>query len=157
MRRRSRFKRSKGGNHFKSLTINGVPASSFQLQEGVHYSPSYIGTEIGLRLLKPIEVCLLWKENGEHHEKKFTIHKFYAWDGASIPSLFTSLIGSKTNKAFVLASLLHDYVIEFNMLGHYPESRMFYEVLKTRSGDLELSWWKEKSMYAAVYLWSLIS
>ncbi len=152
-----RRKKSKGGNHFTSLTINDQPVSSFQLHNGRHYEPYFIDSDLGFRLKTHVYVHLKWKENGVHREKKFTIAKGYPWDGASIPSFLTGLIGSKTNRAFVLASLLHDYSCEFKVLGHYPESRMFYEVLKTRSKDLDLSWWKEKAMYAAVYMWSVVS
>lgn len=41
---------------------------------------------------------------------KFTIPKQFRWDGATIPSIFWWIIGSKTNPKFMTASLLHDYL-----------------------------------------------
>lgn len=42
----------------------------------------------------------------------FTIPKGYKWDGASIPRLFWRLIGSKTDSAFLIPSLVHDVLCE---------------------------------------------
>ncbi|DAB16854.1 TPA: hypothetical protein CPT98_07035 [Candidatus Gastranaerophilales bacterium HUM_19] len=42
----------------------------------------------------------------------FTIPKKYIWNGADIPRLFWRLIGSKTDNAFLTASMVHDYMLE---------------------------------------------
>ncbi|MBR1775933.1 DUF1353 domain-containing protein [bacterium] len=42
----------------------------------------------------------------------FTIPKKYIWNGADIPRIFWRLIGSKTDNAFLIASMLHDYLLD---------------------------------------------
>lgn len=42
----------------------------------------------------------------------FIIPKNYKWDGATIPRLFWRLIGSKTDSAFLIPSLIHDVLCE---------------------------------------------
>ena len=42
----------------------------------------------------------------------FTIPKGYCWDGATIPRIFWRLIGSKTDPAFLIASMIHDVLCE---------------------------------------------
>lgn len=42
----------------------------------------------------------------------FTVPKGYQWDGASIPKIFWRLIGSKTDSAFLIPSLIHDVLCE---------------------------------------------
>lgn len=42
----------------------------------------------------------------------FDIPKKYQWDGASIPKAFWRLIGSKTDSAFLIPSLIHDVLCE---------------------------------------------
>jgi hypothetical protein len=42
----------------------------------------------------------------------FTIPKGYKWDGATIPRMFWRLIGSKTDSAFLIPSLIHDVLCE---------------------------------------------
>lgn len=40
----------------------------------------------------------------------FTIPKGYKWDGATIPRIFWSVIGSPFQPKFMRASLIHDYL-----------------------------------------------
>ena len=42
----------------------------------------------------------------------FTIPKKYIWNGADIPRSFWRLVGSKTDNAFLTASMVHDYMLE---------------------------------------------
>ena len=42
----------------------------------------------------------------------FTIPKKYIWNGADIPSYLMRIIGSKTDNAFLTASMVHDYMLE---------------------------------------------
>ena len=42
----------------------------------------------------------------------FTIPKGYKWDGATIPKIFWRIIGSKTDSAFLIPSLIHDVLCE---------------------------------------------
>ncbi|MCQ2754653.1 MAG: DUF1353 domain-containing protein [bacterium] len=42
----------------------------------------------------------------------FTIPKKYIWNGADIPRIFWRLVGSKTDNAFLLASMVHDYLLD---------------------------------------------
>lgn len=42
----------------------------------------------------------------------FTIPKGYCWDGATIPRVFWRLIGSPTDSAFLIPSMVHDVLCE---------------------------------------------
>jgi len=57
-----------------------------------------------------VEVYLEDKEDSEIY--KFTIYRGYDYDGASIPKIFTRLIGSKEDIRFKIASLIHDVLCE---------------------------------------------
>lgn len=78
----------------------------------------------------------------------FTIPKKYIWNGADIPRFLWRLVGSKTDNAFLIASMVHDYMLDnktdilCNVLQHsilMPEYRrltslIFREILKN-SGE----------------------
>ncbi len=48
-------------------------------------------------------------------EFEFTIFNGYTWNGADIPRLFWRMIGSRTDNEFLIASMLHDYLLEFKV------------------------------------------
>ena len=43
----------------------------------------------------------------------FTVFNGYTWNGADIPRFFWRIIGSRTDNDFLIASMLHDYLLEF--------------------------------------------
>lgn len=43
----------------------------------------------------------------------FTIYNGYVWNGADIPRLLWCSIGSRTDNDFLIASMIHDYLLEF--------------------------------------------
>ncbi len=43
----------------------------------------------------------------------FVINKGYVWNGADIPRIFWRIIGSRTDNDFLIASMLHDYLLDF--------------------------------------------
>lgn len=43
----------------------------------------------------------------------YTVFNGYTWNGADIPRFFWRIIGSRTDNDFLIASLLHDYLLEF--------------------------------------------
>jgi hypothetical protein len=43
----------------------------------------------------------------------FNIYNGYTWNGADIPKFFYRVIGSRTSNEFLIASMLHDYLLEF--------------------------------------------
>ena len=53
----------------------------------------------------------------------FLIFNGYTWNGADIPRFFWRVIGSRTDNDFLIASMLHDYLLEF-------KSYILNEVLK---------------------------
>lgn len=55
----------------------------------------------------------------------FSIPKGYTWNGADIPRFLWRLIGSRTSNEFLIASMLHDYILEFKVF-------MIKEVLKNQ-------------------------
>ena len=46
---------------------------------------------------------------------EFTIFNGYTWNGADIPRFFWRVIGSRTDNDFLIASMLHDYLLEFKV------------------------------------------
>ena len=70
-------------------------------------------------LRNTVEVFILTTER----KFKFTVPKGYIWNGADIPRIFWRVIGSRTDNDFLIASMLHDYLLEFKVY-------MLNEVLK---------------------------
>ena len=46
----------------------------------------------------------------------FCIHNGFTWNGADIPRFLWQIIGSRTDNDFLLASMVHDYMLNFK---HY--------------------------------------
>lgn len=69
-------------------------------------------------------------------------------DGASIPKLFWSLIGSPFTGNYRRPSLIHDrlYIVQTTSRGY--ADRVFLEGMKSEG----VSWWKRRTMYYAVRL-----
>lgn len=44
----------------------------------------------------------------------FIIPKGFSWDGATIPRMFWRLIGSKTDPAFLIPSMIHDWMCNYH-------------------------------------------
>ncbi len=44
---------------------------------------------------------------------KFNIFNGYTWNGADIPRFFWRSIGSRTDNEYLIASMIHDYLLEF--------------------------------------------
>lgn len=59
---------------------------------------------------KEIEIILFDLKISKRY--KFTAKKNYTWDGASIPTLFWRIIGSKSDNRFLIPSLVHDLLCE---------------------------------------------
>ncbi|MBQ3641496.1 DUF1353 domain-containing protein [bacterium] len=45
----------------------------------------------------------------------FTICRGYTWNGADIPRFLWRLVGSRCDNDFLIASMLHDYMLEFKV------------------------------------------
>ena len=60
----------------------------------------------------------------------FTIYKGYTWNGADIPRLCWRIIGSRTDNCFLIASMLHDFMLEF-------KTYIIKEVLKNKISSAE--------------------
>lgn len=162
LKKRHRNKLKKVG--FIKLSINDIDVGEFTLKDheyglykvGGNRKPLgkfyQIYIELRVELVYKIRVKGKWQTQ----ITRFTVPKGFVWDGASIPTVFQWLMGSPLDKEYVLASCLHDMAVISN-IDHYPESRLFYEVLKTRKGALDLPRWKEILAYKAVYMWSLLT
>ena len=48
-----------------------------------------------------------------HRKFEFDIYNGYTWNGADIPRCLWQLIGSRTSNEFLIASMLHDYILQF--------------------------------------------
>lgn len=46
---------------------------------------------------------------------KFSIFNGYTWNGADIPRFLWRLVGSRTDNDFLVASMLHDFLLEFKV------------------------------------------
>ena len=65
----------------------------------------------------PFELCTSLKVEIITTKRKFSfrIFKGYTWNGADIPRFFWRIIGSRTDNDFLVASMLHDYLLEFKV------------------------------------------
>lgn len=48
----------------------------------------------------------------DFREFSFDVYNGYTWNGADIPRFLWDLIGSRTDTQFLIASLIHDYMLE---------------------------------------------
>lgn len=46
---------------------------------------------------------------------EFVIFNGYTWNGADIPRFFWRVVGSRTDNDFLIASLIHDYLLDFKV------------------------------------------
>ena len=67
-------------------------------------------------------------------------------DGASIPKIFWSFIGSPFTGFYRRATLIHDYLYYSQTTTRLYADKIFLEAMKS----LRVSWWKRKTMYFAV-------
>lgn len=44
---------------------------------------------------------------------EFDIYNGYTWNGADIPRILWRIVGSRTSNEFLIASMLHDYLLQF--------------------------------------------
>lgn len=49
----------------------------------------------------------------DFREFSFDIYNGYYWNGADVPRALWRIIGSRTSNEFLIASLLHDYMLQF--------------------------------------------
>lgn len=75
-------------------------------------------------------VTLLDKDKNKTYH--FTIPKFYCWNGSDIPRIFWRLISSRHEPQYLLASCLHDFMLENKTVidnDRYLSSRVFRALL----------------------------
>lgn len=81
------------------------------------------------------------------------INKGYSWDGATIPKIFWSIVGSKYNPEYLPATLIHDWLCEHKNYipkrGVYISSMIFKDILT----EYKVPWYNVIRMTIAVYLW----
>ena len=53
----------------------------------------------------------------------FNVFNGYTWNGADIPRFLWRLVGSRTDNDFLVASMVHDYMLEFKTCGGSRGSR----------------------------------
>lgn len=61
------------------------------------------------KLHNSITVCILTTKR----DFSFCIHNGFCWNGADIPRFLWRLIGSRTDNDFLLASMVHDFMLNF--------------------------------------------
>lgn len=62
-------------------------------------------------LKKTVEVFVITTKR----KFKFSVPNGYTWNGADIPRILWRLVGSRTDNDFLIASMLHDYLLEFKV------------------------------------------
>jgi hypothetical protein len=134
------------------LFVNGkeIELKEFSFIKGTHYHEDNNRLYLDCKL----DVFAKWEKDHKPKHTELDIAFKDGWDGASIPKFIQWLIGDPLSPEFALASAVHDFAVDQG-LDHYIESRIFYEILKTRKGKMNLPWWKEKAMYIAVFGWSI--
>lgn len=75
-----------------------------------------------------------------------TVPVGFTTDGASIPRIFWSFIGSPFTGLYRRAALIHDYLYYSQTTTRLYADRIFLQGMK----GLGVSWWKRKVMYFAV-------
>lgn len=65
----------------------------------------------------PFELCISLKTKIKTTKREFSFLMFkgYTWNGADIPRFFWRVVGSRTDNDFLVASMLHDYLLEFKV------------------------------------------
>lgn len=61
------------------------------------------------KLHNSITVCI----GTNKRDFSFCIHNGFTWNGADIPRFLWRLIGSRTDNDFLIASMVHDFMLEF--------------------------------------------
>lgn len=51
----------------------------------------------------------------DFREFSFDVYNGYVWNGADIPRALWRIVGSRTDNQFLIASMLHDYLLEFKV------------------------------------------
>lgn len=69
------------------------------------------------------EITVELKDYDKNKIYTFVIPKGYKWDGATIPRMFWRIIGSKTDPAFLIASMVHDVLCENH---HYVDNDRYF-------------------------------
>jgi hypothetical protein len=60
---------------------------------------------------------------------KFIIPKGYCWNGSDIPRIFWRIVGSKSEPQYLIASCLHDFVLENKKIINH-DRRLSTEIFK---------------------------
>lgn len=128
--------------------LNGLPCCVVQGRQGLKITfdkdmPEYYlqdkslvglhGEQLKRALDKPFFVIqdiniLVEYENQKY---KFTIHRWYDWNGANVPPITWFLIGQQKEPRFKLASCVHDYLCEHKEVINYNRylSTLIFETL----------------------------
>jgi len=102
--------------------------------------------------LKPLDIeYKMWETEEEviywsRDRIKYTVPKGFKTDGASIPKLFWSLIGSPVRGKYVNAALIHDWFYYTGEVTRKRADALFHEAMTL----LEVSFWRRKLMWLAV-------
>lgn len=82
----------------------------------------------------------------------YTVPVGFITDGASIPKIFWSWIGSPYTGHYRRAALIHDYLYFTQIARRSYADRIFLEAMKY----LGVSFWKRRTMWFAVRSWGWI-
>lgn len=80
--------------------------------------------------------------------ESYNIEQGFVFDGASIPRVFWSILGSPFTPKHIRAALEHDYLIKVNANGRDRDLHFYARLLED-----SVSPWKAKLMYLGVVVW----
>lgn len=92
--------------------------------------------------------CVVELTGGVIYQNGMFIKGGFCFNGASIPRLFWTLIGSPFDYRFRRAALYHDAMYHSHMVSKREADRGFLDLLKAEG----VSWWKRTAMWMAVSL-----
>lgn len=107
-----------------------------------HFPRTLIGEYIGKGQWKLVR-CFIYNSAKEGRIK---VPRNFITDGASIPKIFYSIIGTPWNGKYSKAAVIHDYFYKEQPISRKRADYVFYEAMKTLGVPL----WKRKAMYWGV-------
>lgn len=113
----------------KILKIDIIPCPDIRIRVICDNEPEEIKKQ---KKKYPFELfeTIIVKINTTKREFSFNIPIGYTWNGADIPRLCWRLVGSRTDNDFLVASMLHDYMLEMKVF-------IMKEVLKNQLSTKE--------------------
>ena len=94
----------------KNISISPVPDIRIRVIEfGDADALIYNKIKFPFKLYNSITVCIITTKRNF----SFCIHNGFTWNGADIPRFLWRIIGSRTDNDFLIASMVHDFLLDY--------------------------------------------